>query len=478
VQLVSLFKHKKTVYLLDGKQVPAGTEGAKKQVVASKKWYARVRFEDGRQKNVPLSTDKKAAQVMLAELLRKIERRKSGIETAEDDYAMLTVESMIDDFEKHLRAKGNSERHIDTVIPRLKTIKKGCKWTTLGEISAKSFLSWLEMMTAEEKLSQQTVNHYRAHAKGFTSWLTKKRMLKFDPLTSVPGQTKVSKPTYVRRALSEDEVEALLKATRESKQKVRKLEPVARHSLYALALGSGLRVGALASLRPVDFDMESKSPSVTVSPDADKSKKGRTQPLPTSLVPILKEFFAERKPEKLCWPGSWSLHAAKMIRVDALAAKLDVGTKGDEDADENVAIDFHSLRHTYGTNLGRNGVNLRVAQELMGHSTPTLTARYSHPTLHDLAGAVENLNPRPSGEELVVTPVVKELYNSTQPGAVPCNQDGGTGVEAENRGVSGIAGVCSDMQSNAGGTNERPRPDSNRGITVLQTAALPLGYEA
>jgi hypothetical protein len=25
---------------------------------------------------------------------------------------------------------------------------------------------------------------------------------------------------------------------------------------------------------------------------------------------------------------------------------------------------------------------------------------------------------------------------------------------------------------------KRPRPDSNRGITVLQTAALPLGYEA
>jgi hypothetical protein len=25
---------------------------------------------------------------------------------------------------------------------------------------------------------------------------------------------------------------------------------------------------------------------------------------------------------------------------------------------------------------------------------------------------------------------------------------------------------------------ERPRPDSNRGMTVLQTVALPLGYEA
>src|SRR5262249_23141092 len=41
--------------------------------------------------------------------------------------------------------------------------------------------------------------------------------------------------------------------------------------------------------------------------------------------------------------------------------------------------------------LGRGGVDLRTAQELAGHSTPVLTARYSHRRLYDLAGAVEKL---------------------------------------------------------------------------------------
>jgi hypothetical protein len=36
-------------------------------------------------------------------------------------------------------------------------------------------------------------------------------------------------------------------------------------------------------------------------------------------------------------------------------------------------------------------VDLRTAQELAGHSTPNLTARYSHRRLYDLAGAVEKL---------------------------------------------------------------------------------------
>jgi len=53
--------------------------------------------------------------------------------------------------------------------------------------------------------------------------------------------------------------------------------------------------------------------------------------------------------------------------------------------------DFHALRHTYLTMLGRHGVDLRTAQELAGHSTPLLTARYSHRRLYDLAGAVDRL---------------------------------------------------------------------------------------
>src|SRR5262249_12540331 len=51
----------------------------------------------------------------------------------------------------------------------------------------------------------------------------------------------------------------------------------------------------------------------------------------------------------------------------------------------------HALRHSYLTLGSRAGIDLRTLQELAGHSTPTLTARYSHRRLHDLAGAVEKL---------------------------------------------------------------------------------------
>src|SRR5262245_47542823 len=79
---------------------------------------------------------------------------------------------------------------------------------------------------------------------------------------------------------------------------------------------------------------------------------------------------------------------AEMLRLDLEAASIPYEVAG---PDGPLYADFHSLRHSYITALGRGGVELRTAQELAGHSTPVLTARYSHRRLYDLATAVEKL---------------------------------------------------------------------------------------
>jgi Phage integrase family len=54
--------------------------------------------------------------------------------------------------------------------------------------------------------------------------------------------------------------------------------------------------------------------------------------------------------------------------------------------------DFHALRHTFITNLGRHGVPLVAAQKLARHSTPVLTAaRYTHIDLADQSREVQKL---------------------------------------------------------------------------------------
>src|SRR5262247_75092 len=95
-------------------------------------------------------------------------------------------------------------------------------------------------------------------------------------------------------------------------------------------------------------------------------------------------------PRQPVWGGTWAKdhRGAEMLRGDLKAAGI---TYAVEAPDGPLYADFHSLRHSYLTLLGRGGVDLRTAQELAGHSTPVLTMRHSHRRLHDLAGAVEKL---------------------------------------------------------------------------------------
>ncbi len=53
--------------------------------------------------------------------------------------------------------------------------------------------------------------------------------------------------------------------------------------------------------------------------------------------------------------------------------------------------DFHSLRHTYITNIGRSGASMKTRQELARHSEPGLTMRCTHTQLEDKVRALEGL---------------------------------------------------------------------------------------
>src|SRR5262249_55932925 len=118
--------------------------------------------------------------------------------------------------------------------------------------------------------------------------------------------------------------------------------------------------------------------------------RSRVQPLPNDVVPVLRGYLKGKPRSKVVWGGTWASdrRGAEMIRKDLAEAGIPSVVEGPSGP---LYADFHALRHTYLTLLGRGGVDLRTAQELAGHSTPVLTARYSHRRLHDLAGAVQKL---------------------------------------------------------------------------------------
>jgi len=73
--------------------------------------------------------------------------------------------------------------------------------------------------------------------------------------------------------------------------------------------------------------------------------------------------------------------------------QLDLATAGIAKADEQGrTVDFHALRYTFATNLHRSGVSSRIAQQLMRHTDPRLTANiYTDAQALDTAHAVNRL---------------------------------------------------------------------------------------
>jgi integrase/recombinase XerC len=108
---------------------------------------------------------------------------------------------------------------------------------------------------------------------------------------------------------------------------------------------------------------------------------------------------AEWKKERATWPGAGENPALFLNRrggrlsaravdqlLDAMAADADL-----VDDDGHAVASAHTLRHTFGTNLLRSGVDIVTVAELMGHRRLDTTRLYTLPTERDLEDAVAKL---------------------------------------------------------------------------------------
>src|SRR6185437_8175956 len=102
--------------------------------------------------------------------------------------------------------------------------------------------------------------------------------------------------------------------------------------------------------------------------------------------------------------------------------------------------DFHAAgRHTYITQLLRNGATLPEAKELARHTDVNMTMRYTHIGIDDQAKAVANLpspklNPIAAGEDRKITPALhgRCIFCSAEGHSVSLAGNDGARTEREN----------------------------------------------
>ena len=443
----TVFKKQSTAWNLDGKKVPPQTPGAEKVTAESSKWYGTA---NGKQ--VPLCRDKQAAQRMLRKLESDVALASVGLADPFAGQRPRPLSAHLTDFASHLRAKGDTETHIEQTVARVQALFDGCEWKVYGDIDTARASEWLtslrqaapsvaiptkkaeftpgevsalfgisgaalratikrhglaatgngkarkyprETVTAladrvGRGVGPGTVNHYVRAVRGFFRWMVKAKRIGSNPLDSLSLMNAQVDVRRARRELTADELRNLFTMTRASDRTFRGLRGEDRYLLYLVAATTGFRASALASLTLTDFNFAASGATVTLAARFNKSRKPKVQPLNTDVAAELKPYLKGKPKGEPVWGGTWARdhRGAEMIRGDLDAAGIAYAVEG---PDGPEYADFHALRHSFLTLGGRSGIDLRTLQELAGHSKPELTARYSHRRLYDLAGAVEKL---------------------------------------------------------------------------------------
>ena len=389
----------------------------KKTKTESKKWWGQYRDSRGTLKRLPLAANKSVAQQMLAEIVARIEREKAGIVDPTVAEMKRPIEQHIADFEKHQKSKNNSPTYVGELVKKIKRFVTRCRWRNLSQIKEDDVENFLHDLREKDGLSIETSNHYLRAIKIFVHWLVSRHRLLRNPLVAIKTLNSRTDKRHARRALSDAELARLIDVAEAGPPSCGLTGPD-RAILYMLAAYTGFRKGELGSLTLRCFQLEEEPYTVTVRAAYSKRRREDTQVMHPDLVARFKEWIARKNvgPNEILFPISrktcgterdgsgfltFDLGAARTFWI--AESETEEEEKRREASDflayrnfDGKFADFHSLRHTFITNLGRAKVSPKTAQTLARHSDISLTMNiYSHIMEEEQIEAINSLPSMP-----------------------------------------------------------------------------------
>lgn len=381
----------------------------------SPRWYADVRLPGKRRASLPLFTDERLSQKFADDLEVLVGQYESGRGYTRDMQrwldqqnprmvkrlaAMGLVEGTqvaagadltdhITDYKAYLVHKGDTAEYAEKSAGRITAIVKACRFKTLMDVQPSRIQKYLSDEMQAGRIGQRTANHYIRAIKTFFTWMVQDGRCVNSPVQFLKMLT-VTNIKKVRRSLTVAEVGYLLDWLAGQDNISYGLTAQQRRLVYLLSLTTGLRAAEIGALTSSSIDYKDKR--VIVPSCYTKNRQDANLPLRADVVDALRSYTSRMVPGTKLF--DMPHRTADMLRDDMTGARTVYLSEGGQDdsfltTDE---VDFHALRHSFGSYLASSGVSPKVAQTLMRHSTITLTMdRYSHVFRGDDAEAVDSL---------------------------------------------------------------------------------------
>ena len=219
------------------------------------------------------------------------------------------------------------------------------------------------LIELREDFTPATVNRRLASIRSFHRFLAQRDPKLIDPSRFLRGSKKQAHlPLY----LNETEITRILESFSTSDL------DVLHKSIIELLYGCGLRVSECCSLRMKQLHLDQKIIRVT-----GKGNKERMLPLHTEGSTVLRQYVIYVRPQ-------WEKTRSPYVFLNSRGMPLNrqyVHHMIKEKVRElglNPHYSAHSFRHSFATHLLDGGADLRVVQELLGHSDIQTTQIYTH----------------------------------------------------------------------------------------------------
>ncbi len=281
--------------------------------------------------------------------------------------------------------------------------RKGASRHTLRNygLDLKEFSAYVGKGAAPEKITSTEIRAFLAHLsakngrstiarklaaiRSFYKWLARTERIPQNIAARIPlPKTEKRLPNF----LSVDQMKALLQAP------PGKAPDGARdRAILELLYSSGLRVSELTSLNISSLRFNADGGSITV-----RGKGGKERVVVFGIV-------ARKAVEEYLQMRSACVAPGRIPENDTLFLNR-LGTRLTPRSVERMIEHYartlgfpsgvtpHTLRHSFASHLLANGADLRVIQELLGHSSLSTTQKYTHLNLADILREYDHAHPR------------------------------------------------------------------------------------